>query len=321
MTLSNKPLMLLAVANPATFRESLEAAGLAERFEIGHLAPGTKPDADQLARCEVLLAFGMPPGSIGEMKRLKMIQSMTAGVDGWVSRKDLPADLPLSAARGTHLPQMPENILGALFHISKHYHTIAQNQAQSKWVRSQSATLSGKTLGILGLGAIGADLARRATALDMRVVGTRRTPDPVPHVAKVYAPGQTDEVLAQSDYVVLLLPVTPDTENMFDRKRLQQMKSSAWLINFGRGALIVDDDLIAAVKAKDIAGAVLDVFRTEPLPSEHAFWQTPNIYVLPHIGGGHPDRDKWVASLLTENVRRYLAGEPLKELVDRTRGY
>lgn len=321
MTLSNKPLMLLAVANPGPFRESLEKAGLADNFEIAYLAPGTKPDADQIARCEVLLAFGMPPGTIGEMKSLKMIQSMTAGVDGWIARKDLPADLPLSAARGTHLPQMPENILGALFHITKHYHTIAQNQTQSKWVRSQSATLSGKTLGILGLGAIGADLARRASALDMRVIGTRRTPDPLPHVEKVYAAAETDEVLAQSDYVVVLLPVTPETENMFDRARLQKMKSSAWLINFGRGAVIVDDDLIAAVKAKDIAGAVLDVFRTEPLPSEHPFWQTPNIYVLPHIGGGHPERDKWVASLLTENVRRHLAGEPLKELVDRGRGY
>jgi phosphoglycerate dehydrogenase-like enzyme len=269
----------------------------------------------------VLLAFGLPPGILGEMGRLKMIQSMTAGVDGWLARKDLAPGLPLSAARGTHLPQMPENILGALFHITKHYHTIAQNQAQSKWVRSQSATLAGKTLGILGLGAIGADLARRASALDMRVVGTRRTPEPLPHVDKVYASAETDQALAESDFVVLLLPVTPETENMFNRARLQKMKSSAWLINFGRGALIVDDDLIAAVKAKEIAGAVLDVFRTEPLPSEHPFWQTPNIYVLPHIGGGHPDRDKWVAALFAENVRRHLTGEPLKELVDRTRGY
>ncbi|MGD9803101.1 MAG: D-2-hydroxyacid dehydrogenase [Hyphomicrobiaceae bacterium] len=321
MTLSNKPLMLLAVANPGAFRESLEKAGLADNFEMAHVPPGTKPTADQLARCEVLLAFGMPPGVIGEMKNLKMIQSMTAGVDGWIGRKDLPADLPLSAARGTHLPQMPENILGALFHITKHYHTIAENQAQSKWVRSQSATLTGKTLGILGLGAIGAELARKASALDMHVIGTRRTPAPMQHVEKVYAPDETDEVLAQSDFVVLLLPVTPETESMFNRQRLQKMKPSAWLINFGRGALIVDDDLIAAVNAKDIAGAVLDVFRTEPLPSEHPFWQTPNITVLPHIGGGHPDRDKWVAALLTENVRRHLGGEPLKEQVDRTRGY
>ena len=321
MSIPNKPLMLLWVADPRHFQAGLVEAGLADRFDIAHVAPGAAATDEQLARAEVLLAFGAPPGTLARMPRLKMIQSMTAGVDGWMARKDLRPDLPLSAARGTHLPQMPENILGALFHITKHYATIADNQKQSKWVRSQSATLSGKTLGILGLGAIGAELARKAAALDIRVVGTRRTPEPVAHVERVYAPGATDEVLGQSDFVVLLLPVTPETESMFDRTRLQRMKKTAWLINFGRGALIVDDDLVAAVKAKDIAGAVLDVFRTEPLPSEHPFWQTPGIAVLPHIGGGHPDRDKVVAKLFTENVRRHLAGEPLAELVTREKGY
>ncbi len=255
------------------------------------------------------------------MPRLRWIQGLTAGVEAWLARPDLGPEVVLTCARGTHRVQMPENILGALFHITKHYHTIADNQRQSKWVRSQSATLAGKTLGILGLGAIGADLARKASALGMRVIGTRRRPAPMPGVEQVHPSGDTDAVLAESDFVVLLLPVTPETENMFDRRRLKNMKPGAWLINFGRGALIVDDDLIQAVKAKEIAGAVLDVFRTEPLPPEHPFWQTPGIYVLPHIGGGHPERDKWVASLLTENVRRHLAGEPLKELVDRTRGY
>lgn len=321
MTLSSKPLIVLSVTDPKPFREGLDKAGLADGFEIAHVAPGSSLDEDQLSRCEILLAFGMPPGALAKMPRLGMIQSMTAGVDGWMARKDLKPDLPLSAARGTHLPQMPENILGALFHITKHYATIADNQTQSKWVRSQSATLAGKTLGILGLGAIGADLARRAAALDMRVIGTRRNPEAVPNVAKVHGFGGTDEVLGQSDYVVLLLPVTPETENMFDRTRLGRMKPSAWLINFARGALIVDDDLVAAVKAKEIAGAVLDVFRTEPLPSDHPFWQTPGIIVLPHIGGGHPDRDKWVAALFAENVRRHLDGQPLKEQVDRTKGY
>jgi phosphoglycerate dehydrogenase-like enzyme len=321
MTRSNKPLVLLNVSDPAPFREGLVTAGLADGFELAHVPPGGSFSDDQLAQCEILLAFGAPPGMLSKMPRLKMIQSMTAGVDGWMARKDLPPDLPLSAARGTHLPQMPENILGALFHITKHYATIADNQKQSKWVRSQSATLAGKTLGILGLGAIGADLARKAAALDMRVIGTRRTPGAVPHVETVHGFDGTNAVLAQSDFVVLLLPVTPQTENMFDRARLKTMKPSAWLINFGRGALIVDEDLIAAVKAKDIAGAVLDVFRTEPLPSEHAFWQTPGITVLPHIGGGHPDRDKVVARLFVENVRRHLAGEPLKELVPRDKGY
>lgn len=321
MTLSNKPLMLLWVGDPKPFTESLAAAGLADRFEMAHVAPGDKATPDQIAKTEVLLSFGVPSGTLGEMGQLKFLQSMTAGVDNWLSRKDLRPDLPLSAARGTHRVQMPENILGALFHITKHFHTIAGHQAQSKWVRSQSTTLAGKTLGILGLGAIGVELARKAAALEMRVIGTKRSVEAVPHVDRVYAPDETDRVLEQSDFVVLLLPVTPSTENMFDRARLRKMRKNAWLINFGRGALIVDDDLVAAVQAKDLSGAVLDVFRTEPLPADHVFWQTQNIMVLPHIGGGHPDRDKWVATLFTENVRRYLAGEPMAELVDRSKGY
>ncbi len=321
MPTSNKPLLLLWVSQPAPYREALAAAGLADRFEIAEVAQTASPSADQLARAELILAYGAPRGMLAEMPRLKFIQSMTAGVDGWMGRPDMKPDLQLSAARGTHLPQMPENILGALFHITKRYHQIAANQATGKWVRSMSSTLSGRTLGILGLGAIGVDLARKAAALEMTVIGTKRTVEPVPHVAKVYAPEATDEVLGLSDYVVLLLPVTSATENMFDAKRLAKMRKDAWLINFGRGALIVDDDLIAAVTAKEIDGAVLDVFRTEPLLEAHAFWRTPGIMVLPHIGGGHPNRDRVVASLFTENARRWLSGEPLAELVDRARGY
>ena len=124
-----------------------------------------------------------------------------------------------------------------------------------------SVPLAGKTLGILGLGAIGQELARKAAALEMRVIGTKRTPKPLAHVDKVYAPEDTDEVLGASDFVALLLPSTPETENFINANRLRAMKPTAWLLNFGRGALIVDDDLIAAVKAKTIAGAVLDVFR------------------------------------------------------------
>ncbi|MBS0244203.1 MAG: D-2-hydroxyacid dehydrogenase [Proteobacteria bacterium] len=321
MTISNKPVMLLSVTHPKTFRDSLAKAALADNFEIVEVKGGEKPSSEVLGRTEVMLAVGAPPGQLAEMGRLKLLQSMTAGVDQWVSRKDLRPDIQLAAARGTHRVQMPENILGALFHITKHYHEIALSQSKSKWVRSSSTTLAGKTLGILGLGAIGVELAKKAAALEMRVIGTKRKAEKIAHVDHVYAPADTDKVLAESDYVVLLLPVTPDTESMFDRARIGKMKKSAWLINFGRGALIVDDDLVAAVKAKEIAGAVLDVFRTEPLPETHAFWQTPGITVLPHIGGVHPERDQWVAALFTENVRRHLAGEPIKEHVTSDKGY
>jgi phosphoglycerate dehydrogenase-like enzyme len=128
-------------------------------------------------------------------------------------------------------------------------------------------------------------------------------------------------VLAQSDFLLLLLPATPETENFINAERLAKMKSTAWLLNFGRGHLIADADLIAAVQAKRIAGAVLDVFRQEPLPADHSFWGTEGIIVLPHIGGGHPTRDKIVARLFVDNLGRFLDGQPLREVVDRAAGY
>src|SRR5205814_5590270 len=194
-------------------------------------------------------------------------------------------------------------------------------QKSAKWVHTVAQPLTGKTLGILGLGAIGQEVARIAAALGMRVIGTRRRPMPMANVAEVLPRQRIDEVLAQSDFVLLLLPATPETDNLIEARRLAKMKPTAWLLNFGRGHLIKDDDLIAAVKAKKIAGAVLDVFRQEPLPAEHPFWKTEGIIVLPHIGGPHPQRDKFVARLLVENLRRFLDGKPLNEVVDRKTGY
>ncbi|MFV0297413.1 MAG: NAD(P)-dependent oxidoreductase, partial [Hyphomicrobiaceae bacterium] len=212
MSDKKKPVMLLWVNDPSAFQAALEKVGVADRFDIQHVKPGGVATEEQMAGVEVLLSFGVPPGALKEMPRLKWLQSMTAGVDNWLARPDLKPDLPLTAARGTHRRQMPENILGALFHVTKHYHTIALNQAKSEWVQSSSVTLAGKTLGILGLGAIGAELARKAAALDMRVIGTRRTAGPVPHVEQVLGTEGTEEVLRQSDFVVVLLPVTPATE-------------------------------------------------------------------------------------------------------------
>jgi phosphoglycerate dehydrogenase-like enzyme len=246
---------------------------------------------------------------------------MTAGVEAWLSLPDLPPGLALTCARGTHRESMPENILGALFYIAKPYAKAAENQKRSQWVHTVAQPLGGKTLGILGLGVIGQEVARLAAALNMRVIGTKRRPAPMANVAEVLPAERTDEVLAQSDYLLLLLPATAETDNFIDAERLARMKSSAWLLNFGRGHLIKDADLIAAVKAKRIAGAILDVFRQEPLPAEHPFWTTDGIMVLPHIGGPHPQRDRFVARLFVENLRRFLKGEPLKELVDRTAGY
>ena len=184
--------------------------------------------------------------------------------------------------------------------------------------------LPGRTLGVIGLGAIGVEVANCALALGMKVLGY----DPQITVKRAWELSSSvqqalslDDLFARSDVITVHVPLNDATRGLVNAPRIALMRKGGVVLNFARGGLIVDADLIAAVKAKTIAGAILDVFRTEPLPSDHPFWTTEGITVLPHIGGGHPTRDSMVAELFTENARRYLAGENLKEVVDRERGY
>lgn len=312
---------MLWTDSTAAYLDAIKAAGLADRVALDSLPRKEKPSAEQMARTEALMAYTVPPGLLPAMPKLRWAQAMTAGVEGWVALPDLPQKLTLTCARGTHLESMPENIIGALLYVAKPYAAAVENQKLRKWVQRPAQPLTGKTLGILGLGAIGQEVARVAAALGLRVIGTRRRPQAMPHVADVLPADRTPEVLAQSDFLLLLLPATPETDNFINAERLGLMKAGAWLLNFGRGHLIQDDDLIAAVKAKKIAGAMLDVFRQEPLPADHPFWTTEGIIVLPHIGGPHPQRDKFVARLFADNLGRFLDGKPLKEVVDRKAGY
>jgi phosphoglycerate dehydrogenase-like enzyme len=313
--------VLLWTDSTAAYLDAIKAAGWADRVLVDTLPRSENPSAEQLARTEALMAGAVPPGVLPAMPKLRWVQAMTAGVEGWLALPDLPATLTLTCARGTHRESMPENIIGALFYVAKPYAAAVENQKHNRWAHSVAQPLTGKTLGILGLGAIGQDVARIAAVLGMRVIGTRRRPEPMTNLSKVLPPDRTPEVLAESDFLLLLLPATAETNNFINAERLAKMKPTAWLLNFGRGHLIKDDDLIAAAKAKKIAGAVLDVFRQEPLPADHPFWGAEGIIVLPHIGGPHPQRDRFVARLFVDNLGRFLDGAPLKEIVDRAAGY
>ena len=313
--------VLIWTDSSAAYLEAIRAAGLADRVAVDILPRKEKPSAEQMARAEVLAAYGVPAGLLPAMPKLRWAQAMMAGVEGWIALPDLPANLLLTCARGTHKESMPENIIGALMYVAKPYAAAVENQKQGKWVQTVAQPLRGKTLGILGLGAIGQEVARIAAALGLRVIGTKRRPEAMANVAEVMPAERTPEVLAQSDFLLLLLPATRDTDNFINAERLAMMKPGAWLLNFGRGHLIRDDDLVAAVKAKKIAGAMLDVFRQEPLPAGHPFWSTEGIIVLPHIGGPHPQRENVVARLFADNLGRFLDGKPLKEVVDRKAGY
>ena len=313
--------VLLWTDSIAAYLDAIKAAGLADRVVVDSLPRKEKPSAEQMARTEALMAYTVPPGVLSGMPKLRWAQAMTAGVEGWLALPDLPPNLALTCARGTHQESMPENIIGALLFVAKPYAAAVENQRRGKWVHTVAQPLTDKTLGILGLGAIGQEVARIAAALGMRVIGTRRRAQPMANVAKVLPPERSAEVVAESDYLLLLLPATRDTDNFINAERLRMMKPGAWLLNFGRGHLIKDEDLIAAVKARKIAGAMLDVYRQEPLPADHPFWTTEGIIVLPHIGGPHPQRDKFVARLFADNLGRFLDGEPLREVVDRRAGY
>lgn len=319
--MTNRAHVLLWTDSTAAYLDAVNAAGLADRVSIETLSRKEKPSDDQLARTEAIMCPGMPAGLLPKFQKLRWAQAMSAGVEGWLALPDLPPALTLTCARGTHRESMPENIIGSIFYVSKPYAAAVAEQKNAKWVHRVAQPLNGKTLGILGIGEIGAEVARMAAAFGMRVIGTKRRVGPVPHVEQVLGADRTDEVLAQSDFVLLLLPATPETENLINADRLAKMKPGAWLLNFGRGHLINDADLIAAVKAKTIAGALLDVFRQEPLPSDHPFWGTEGIMVLPHIGGPHPQRDRIVAKLFVENLGRFLDGKPLTQIVDRAAGY
>lgn len=316
----SKPVCLLWLDDFKSYEQALANAGIADRFEVYCVKRDEKPPEDLIPRVEVLAGW-KHGGLLGRMPKLRWVQAMTAGVEAWLGAPGLRDEVALCCARGSHRHSMSENILGALFHLTKPYMAVALDQKASRWNKRQSTLLAGQTLGILGLGAIGQELALKAAALEMRVIGTKRSPEPVEGVEEVYAGDETDDVLRQSDFVVLLMPATAETDNFINTARLKAMKPTAWLLNFARGSLVADDDLIAAVKAKTIAGAVLDVFREEPLPATHPFWTTENILVLPHIGGGHAGRGAVVAEIFAENARCYLAGEPFATEVDRARGY
>ncbi len=316
----NKPVCLLWLDDFPEYEKALAEAGLTDRLELHHVKSSDAPPADLLLRVEVLVGR-KHGGLLGRLPKLRWVQTVTAGVESWLAAPGLRGDVVLCNARGSHRHSMSENILGALFHLTKPYMAIALDQKQSRWHKRQSSLLAGQTLGILGLGAIGQELARKAAALEMRVIGTKRAPEPVEGVEEVYGSDEAEAVLRQSDFVVMLMPATAETDDFINAGRLRMMKPTAWLVNFARGSQIVDTDLIAAVKAKTIAGAVLDVFREEPLPASHPFWNTENILVLPHIGGGYAGRAAAVAAIFAENARCDLEGRPFATGVDRELGY
>ena len=182
--------------------------------------------------------------------------------------------------------------------------------------------LGDATLGVVGLGAIGSEIARRGLAFHMRVLTIDPVQTKVPDgVEALWKPDRLPDLLAESDFVAIAAPHTPETEKWFQRVQFQQMKPTAYLVNIGRGAIVVLDDLVAALEAKEIAGAALDVFEVEPLPAGHALWKMENVILTPHVAGYSPRISERHLAVLLDNVGRFARGEPLGNVADKAKWY
>ncbi len=271
---------------------------------------------------EVMVGWKVPREAIQHAPGLKWIHSTGAGVDDVMVPEVFEREIVITKSIGIH-PPLPEHVFAFILAFERRLHIAVRRQLQRRWDRAAvlGGDVAGKTLGILGVGTIGREIAAKAAAFNLRVVGTRRTPVPTPGVERVLPPDGLPEVLRESDFVLVALPLTPETRGLIGEREFQMMKRTAVFMNIGRGPIVQEAALIRALREGWIAGAALDVFEREPLPSDSPLYDFENVIITPHVSGASPRYMDRAVPLFCENLRRYLRGEPLLNLVDKARGY
>jgi phosphoglycerate dehydrogenase-like enzyme len=260
--------------------------------------------------------------------KLQWIQSPSSGVNMYLDIPEIRAgEVLLTSASGTHGAAVAESAMAMILAVTRGIRPAILDQANRVWnpgnIRPKMLELTGSTVGIVGLGAIGRAFAQRAKAFDMRVIAVDLNPAATsPHVDQVWGLDQLDTLLRESDYVVVLVPFTAQTENMIGAAQLAKMKPSALLVPMSRGGIVDQDALITALKNGQIAGAALDVCRPEPLPADSELWTLPTVLLAPHIAGGTQHEGKYVMDIFTENLGRFLRNErPLRNQVNKEAGF
>ena len=277
-----------------------------------------------LAEAEVLFGFIPPKNIIARAPKLKWFQVTSAGVDRHQGTEIWNSKVILTGVSGIHATPIGEFVMGLMLMFAKNTPLSFKMMQTREWQRYMSGTLRGKTVGIIGLGHIGGEVARLSKAFGMKVIATRRsakTAGKVKNVDLLLPSSRMKELLGQSDYVVLTLPLTPDTTHIIGEAELKAMKPTAYIMNIGRGSLIDQEALIKALDEKRIAGAGLDVMVPEPLPKENRLWDFDNVILSPHISGGMEDYMLRATELFCENLKRYIAGKKLLNVIDKKKGY
>ncbi|GIN57672.1 D-2-hydroxyacid dehydrogenase [Lederbergia ruris] len=281
---------------------------------------------DELEQAEVILHWKKEaaPTLLEKNDQLKWIQTWSAGVNNLPLQTLKQKDVVLTSANGVHAYPISETIFALMLGLTRKIHTYVRHQQEKKWHNGGlELEIHGKTIGIIGVGAIGQETAKIAKAFGMKVLGVRHSGKPEAHIDHMYKPDQLADVLGQSDFVVITLPLTKETTRMFGEKQFHQMKNNAFLINIGRGQIIDEAALIQALKDKEIAGAGLDVFEVEPLPADSPLWDLDNVIITPHTAGATEHyTERVVRDIFIPNLRHYLTHQaPHLNVVDYEKEY
>lgn len=245
---------------------------------------------------------------VARVPRLRWVQSLTTGTDQILGLRALRADVVVTSTRGMHGPQMSELVFLHMLALARDFPRMQRNQAAAVWERWPQPLLWGKTVTIVGVGAIAEALAPRCKAFGMTVVGVSGTPRAIAGFDRVLARSELTAAAALADFVVLIVPLAPDTENLIDARIIDAMKPSAYLVNAARGGVLDEAALLAAVRAQRIAGAGLDVFRQQPLPPDAPWWHEPRVIVTPLVGGMSDIYLQQAFPIVDANLRLFLQG-------------
>lgn len=288
--------------------------------------PEPEPSID-LSKCNVIVTLGLHDtlGILKTAPNVKWVQSLSVGLDSMLHEDVRNSDIIITNTKGCTSIPIAEHTIALLTSLARGLPTMVRNQLAKNWVELPLVELSNATVGIVGYGEIGLEIAKRCKALEMRVIGCRRNPK---KSKPMYEPAdlilgidQIDQILSQSDFLVLALPSTKETYHFLNQERMNKMKRGSFLINVGRGNTIVEDDLIEYLGNGKIAEVALDVFDVEPLPEDHPFWQLENVIVSPHTAYYSPKTLERNMELLINNLQRFALGKPLLNVVDKQLGY
>ena len=272
---------------------------------------------DFIGDAEIIFSWQIPDDVLKRAKSLRWFSSMAAGNEDLVKNPHLPEDVTLTKTT-VYGEMMAEYVFAYLLHFNRNLSKHFEDQRNKVWDRMRPERLSGKVMGILGVGSVGKEIAKRGKQFGMSVLGMRRTPEPKRNFDQVFGPGDLERMIPLVDILIVALPLTPETYHLLGEKELNLIKEGAFLFSIGRGKTIDEGALTQVLKTKKMR-AVLDVFETEPLPPESELWSLDNVIITPHVSGINIPEE--ICEEFIRNYKRWMKGKPLIGVVDRNKGY